>query len=63
MDVLKRGAVEQTAREPRPPETGTSIPQNDMWIAACVVESGATLLSFDGHFANVPLMDVRILDT
>ena len=40
---------------------GTPIPQNDMWIAACVVESGATLLSFDGHFANVPLMDVRIL--
>lgn len=43
-------------------ENGTPIPQNDMWIAACVVESGATLLSFDGHFANVPLMDVRILD-
>ena len=41
---------------------GTPIPQNDMWIAACVVESGATLLSFDGHFANVPLMDVRILE-
>ena len=42
---------------------GTPIPQNDMWIAACVVESGATLLSFDGHFTNVPLIDVRILET
>ena len=42
---------------------GTPIPTNDMWIAACVVESGATLLSFDGHFTNVPLIDVRILET
>jgi len=42
---------------------GTPIPTNDIWIAACVVESGATLLSFDRHFANVPLIDVRILET
>lgn len=42
---------------------GTPIPTNDMWIAACVVESEATLLSFDGHFTNVPLIDVRILET
>ncbi len=32
---------------------GTPIPSNDIWIAAHVFESGAELLSFDGHFANV----------
>ena len=42
---------------------GTPIPQNDMWIAACAMESGATLLSFDRHFENVPLIDVRIVET
>ena len=41
---------------------GTPIPQNDMWIAACAIESGATLLSFDRHFENVPLIDVRIVE-
>ncbi len=41
-------------------QNGTPIPQNDMWIAACAVESGATLLSFDGHFAKVPLIDLRM---
>ena len=41
---------------------GTPIPQNDMWIASCAVESGATLLSFDRNFENIPLIDVRILE-
>ena len=39
---------------------GTPIPQNDMWIAACAVDAGATLLSSDGHFASIPLLDVHI---
>ena len=42
---------------------GTPIPQNDMWIAACSLETGATLLSFDRHFEDVPLIDVRIVET
>lgn len=35
-------------------EQGTPIPTNDIWIAAQALESGAELLSFDGHFARVP---------
>ncbi len=32
---------------------GTPIPTNDVWIAASAMETGATLVSFDGHFAQV----------
>ena len=32
---------------------GTPLPTNDIWIAAQAMESGADLLSFDGHFAHV----------
>ena len=38
-------------------KNGTPIPQNDMWIAACAVTKGAAVYSFDGHFANVPLLE------
>ena len=38
-------------------ERGTPIPQNDLWIAACAVESGAAVFSLDRHFANVPLLE------
>ena len=40
---------------------GAPIPQNDMWIAACAVDAGATLASSDGHFASIPLLDIRIV--
>ena len=33
---------------------GTSIPINDAWIAATVLETGGRLLSRDSHFAQVP---------
>ena len=32
---------------------GKPIPTNDVWIAASCLEHGATLLSFDTHFAEV----------
>ncbi|MDB4961414.1 MAG: PilT domain protein [Myxococcales bacterium] len=35
-------------------KAGTPIPSNDLWIAAHAFESGAELLSFDGHFEAVP---------
>ena len=41
---------------------GTPIPQNDMWIAACAMDAGATLISSDGHFAVIPLLDMRIVE-
>ena len=30
-----------------------ALPSNDIWIAAQAMESGAELLSFDGHFAEI----------
>ena len=33
---------------------GTPIPTNDIWIAAVAMEKGADLLSADGHFEQVP---------
>jgi tRNA(fMet)-specific endonuclease VapC len=32
---------------------GRPIPTNDIWIAAQAMESGADLLSFDAHFAEI----------
>ena len=41
---------------------GTPIPQNDIWIAACAMDTGATLISSDTHFAKIPLLDIRIIE-
>ena len=41
---------------------GTPIPQNDIWIAACAMDAGATLISSDSHFAKIPLLDIRIIE-
>jgi tRNA(fMet)-specific endonuclease VapC len=35
-------------------EAGTPIPANDLWIAACALETGSELLSADRHFLKVP---------
>lgn len=35
-------------------KAGTSIPINDIWLAAHAVQTGATLVTYDGHFAKVP---------
>ena len=32
---------------------GTPLPINDVWIAAHALEAGATLVTFDAHFASV----------
>ena len=32
---------------------GRPLPTNDIWIAAHAMESGADLLSFDGHFEQI----------
>jgi tRNA(fMet)-specific endonuclease VapC len=34
-------------------QKGTPIPLNDIWVAAHVFETGAQLVSFDGHFQHV----------
>ena len=36
---------------------GTPIPANDIWIAAETMEVGGRLVSLDGHFSNVPMLN------
>lgn len=33
---------------------GTPIPTNDIWIAACAIETNSTLVTYDKHFLNIP---------
>lgn len=41
---------------------GTPIPANDMWIAACALDHGACLVTFDHDFAHIAGLDHIILD-
>lgn len=34
-------------------QKGTPIPENDIWIAATALETGARLVSYDNHFDHV----------
>lgn len=38
--------------------TGEMIPQNDIWIAASALEHGFELLTHDGHFGRIPMLNV-----
>jgi tRNA(fMet)-specific endonuclease VapC len=40
---------------------GTRIPINDVWIAACCMEAGGTLLSRDRHFETVEQIETIIV--
>ena len=40
---------------------GTKIPINDVWIAACCMEAGGTLLTRDQHFEAVDQIEVIVL--
>jgi len=41
---------------------GKKIPINDVWIAACCMDVGGTLLTRDRHFQHVEQVDVLVLD-
>ena len=41
---------------------GTPIPANDMWSAACAIDQGACLLTFDHDFDHVTGLDRLVLD-
>lgn len=41
---------------------GKPIPINDVWIAACTLDSGGHLLTFDSHFRHVLALPCTILD-
>ena len=34
-------------------EEGTPLPTNDIWIAAAAARSGATVVTYDGHFRDI----------
>jgi predicted nucleic acid-binding protein len=40
---------------------GTRIPINDVWIAACCMEAGGTLLTRDRHFETVEQIETIIV--
>ena len=42
---------------------GRKIPINDVWIAACCMEVGGTLLTRDKHFKYVDQIDSIVLET
>jgi len=44
-------------------KNGTKIPINDVWIAACCMEIGGTLLTRDQHFKYVDQIESIVLDT
>ena len=41
---------------------GTPIPINDVWVAAATVDCGGHLLTFDGDFRRVKLLDCTVLE-
>ena len=42
---------------------GKKIPINDVWIAACCMEVGGTLLTRDRHFQYVEQIEAMVFDT
>ena len=42
---------------------GKKIPINDVWIAACCMEVGGTLLTRDRHFQHVDQIETMFFDT
>ena len=41
---------------------GHPIPTNDIWIAAHALELGATLVTADPHFKEIPLLDMLFVE-
>lgn len=37
---------------------GKPIPTNDIWIAASAMQHGTPLVTFDSHFAVIPMLDL-----
>ena len=40
---------------------GTKIPINDVWIAACCMEAGGTLVTRDRHFRQVEQIETMVV--
>ena len=42
-------------------KTGRKLPINDVWIAACCMETGGTLVTRDRHFQHVEQIEAVVL--
>ena len=56
-DVARKYAMIHLALQRK----GTKIPINDVWVAACCMEIGGTLLTRDNHFERVDQIDRMVL--
>jgi tRNA(fMet)-specific endonuclease VapC len=43
-------------------EARTPLPTTDVWIAACAAQAGASLLTFDAHFAAIGRIGTILLE-
>jgi predicted nucleic acid-binding protein len=41
---------------------GRPVPTNDIWIAASCIRAGATLLTWDAHFREIPILGALIFE-
>jgi tRNA(fMet)-specific endonuclease VapC len=57
-DVARKYAIIFLSLQKR----GTKIPINDVWIAACCMEVGGTLLTRDSHFRFVEQIETILLE-
>lgn len=44
-------------------QSGRPLPTNDIWIAACAASAGATVLTFDSHFAEIDRIGALVLES
>ena len=57
MDVARKfGDIYSVLRK-----KGRPIPTNDIWISACCMSVGGTLLTEDRHFLEVPQIQVQLI--
>lgn len=57
VDVARKYAMIQLSLQKK----GRKIPINDVWVAACCMEVGGTLLTGDKHFEYVDQIDTMML--
>lgn len=44
-------------------KAGRPLPTNDVWIAAAAASAGATVITYDGHFADIQRVGSVVLPT
>ena len=63
LDVNQEGARKYAVIFSALMKKGTPIPVNDVWIAACCMNVGGTLLTRDRHFEPIEQIDKIILSS